>query len=102
MPTTPHLEPSQPPSLDPVPPGPGPTPAQPDPPLDPPEPSPSPRVPGIGPLPVIPSDKAERPDGLAFDVEPGADLTGVPVGDQAPSHPGAERTQATVKESGMA
>jgi hypothetical protein len=51
-------------------------------------------------MPVTPSDRTERPDGLAFDVEPGADLTGVPVGDQAPSHPGAEHTQQTVRESG--
>ncbi len=52
------------------------------------------------PLPVIPSDEAGRPEGLAFDVEPGADLTGVPTGDQAPAHPGAARTEETVTESG--
>ena len=53
-----------------------------------------------GPLPVTPSDKSERPEGLAFDVEPGADLTGVPVGDQTATHPGAARTEDTVRESG--
>jgi hypothetical protein len=52
------------------------------------------------PLPVTPSDKAERPDGLAFDVEPGADLSGVPAADQAPSHPGAAHTQQVVRETG--
>jgi len=53
-----------------------------------------------GPLPVTPSDKTERPEGLAFDVEPGADLTGVPVGDQTATHPGAAHTEETVRESG--
>ncbi len=52
------------------------------------------------PLPVTPSDETGRPEGLAFDVEPGADLTGVPTGDQIPRHPGASRTQETVTESG--
>lgn len=52
------------------------------------------------PLPVVPSDKAERPEGLAFDVEPGADLTGVPTGGQVPGHPGAARTEQAVRESG--
>jgi hypothetical protein len=51
-------------------------------------------------LPVTPSDKAERPEGLAFDVEPGADLTGVPTGEQVPGHPGAARTERTVREAG--
>lgn len=53
-----------------------------------------------GPLPVTPSDKTERPEGLAFDVEPGADLTGVPAGDQSPDHPGAAHTEQTVRETG--
>jgi hypothetical protein len=53
-----------------------------------------------GPLPVMPSDKTERPEGLAFDVEPGADLTGVPVGDQTARHPDAAHTEETVRESG--
>ena len=52
------------------------------------------------PLPVTPSDHAERPEGLAFDVEPGADLTGVPVGDQAPRNPGAAHIEETVREKG--
>ena len=52
------------------------------------------------PLPVKPSDKTERPEGLAFDVEPGADLTGVPVGDQTARHPDAAHTEETVRESG--
>jgi hypothetical protein len=55
---------------------------------------------GPDPLPVVPSDKAERPEGLAFDVEPGADLTGVPVGDQAPRNPGAAHIEETVREKG--
>jgi hypothetical protein len=52
------------------------------------------------PLPVTPSDKAERPEGLAFDVEPGADLTGVPVGEQTPRNPGAAHVEETVREKG--
>lgn len=52
------------------------------------------------PLPVTPSDKAERPEGLAFDVEPGADLTGVPTGEQVPRLPGAARTEQIVREAG--
>jgi hypothetical protein len=41
-----------------------------------------------------------RPEGLAFDVEPDADLTGVPVGDQRPRNPGAEHIEETVRETG--
>ncbi len=41
------------------------------------------------PVPVTPSRETERPEGLAFDVEEGTDLPGVPVGDQAPHNPGA-------------
>jgi hypothetical protein len=52
------------------------------------------------PVPATPSDKAERPEGLAFDVEPDADLAGVPIGRQVPGHPGAARTEQTVRESG--
>lgn len=52
------------------------------------------------PLPVTPSDQAERPEGLAFDVEPGADLTGVPVGDQTPRNSGAAHIEDTVREKG--
>lgn len=36
------------------------------------------------PNPVTPSENTERPEGLAFDVEDGADLPGVPTGDQHP------------------
>jgi hypothetical protein len=36
------------------------------------------------PAPVTPSEHTERPEGLAFDVEDGADLAGVPTGDQRP------------------
>jgi hypothetical protein len=52
------------------------------------------------PLPVTPSDKTERPDGLAFDVEKGTDLPGVPTGDQRPSHQGAAHTEQVVTEKG--
>jgi hypothetical protein len=37
-----------------------------------------------GPVPVTPSEKTERPEGLAFDVEEGVRLPGVPTGDQHP------------------
>jgi hypothetical protein len=53
-----------------------------------------------GPLPVTPSGRTERPEGLAFDVEPGAGLTGVPAGDQSPDHPGAAHTEQAVRETG--
>ena len=56
------------------------------------------RVPGT--LPVTPSGRTEQPEGLAFDVEPGADLTGVPADDQSPDHPGAAHTEQTVRETG--
>jgi len=36
------------------------------------------------PAPVTPSEGTERPGGLAFNVEEGADLPGVPTGDQHP------------------
>jgi hypothetical protein len=49
---------------------------------------------------AAPSENTERPDGLAFDVEPGTDLPGVPVGDQTPSNPDAARTEEVVRESG--
>jgi len=50
--------------------------------------------------PVTPSEETERPEGLAFDVEKGADLPGVPVGDQTPRNPGAAHTEQVVRESG--
>jgi hypothetical protein len=37
---------------------------------------------------------------LAFDVEPGADLIGVPTGDQTPRNAGAEQIEKTVRERG--
>ena len=49
---------------------------------------------------VTPSGETERPEGLAFDVEKGADLPGVPVRDQAPGNPGAARTGQAVRERG--
>ena len=52
-------------------------------------------TPDVKPVPVTPSAGTERPEGLAFDVEEGADLSGVPVGDQAPANPGAGRTEGS-------
>jgi hypothetical protein len=49
---------------------------------------------------VTPSEETERPEGLAFDVEKGADLSGVPVGDQTPGNPGAGHTEQVVRETG--
>jgi hypothetical protein len=49
---------------------------------------------------VTPSEDTERPDGLAFDVEKGADLAGVPVGDQTASNPDAAHTEQVVQETG--
>jgi hypothetical protein len=51
-------------------------------------------------VPVTPSEKTQRPEGLAFDVGKGADLPGVPVGDQTPKNPGAARVQEAVRETG--
>jgi hypothetical protein len=51
-------------------------------------------------VPVTPSEETERPEGLAFDVEKGAGLPGVPVGDQTPNNPGADHTEQVVRESG--
>jgi hypothetical protein len=47
-------------------------------------------------MPLTPSRETERPEGLAFDIEKGASLPGVPVGDQAPKNPGA----APMREKG--
>jgi hypothetical protein len=49
---------------------------------------------------VTPSEETERPEGLAFDVEKGADLSGVPAGDQTPRNPGAAHTEQAVRERG--
>lgn len=54
----------------------------------------------VQPLPVTPSEKTQRPEGLAFDVEKGADLSGVPVGDQTPQNPGAGQVEEAVRETG--
>jgi hypothetical protein len=54
----------------------------------------------VQPLPVTPSEKTQRPEGLAFDVEKGADLSGVPVGDQTPRNPGDARVEEAVRETG--
>jgi len=51
-------------------------------------------------VPVTPSEETERPEGLAFDVEKGADLPGVPVGDQTPRNPGVGHTEQVVRETG--
>jgi hypothetical protein len=51
-------------------------------------------------VPVTPSEETERPEGLAFDVEKGASLPGVPVGGQTPRNPGAGHTEQVVQESG--
>ena len=49
---------------------------------------------------VPPSGETEKPEGLAFDVEKGASLPGVPVGDQTPKNPGTARTAQAVRERG--
>ena len=53
-----------------------------------------------GPLATPSSGEMPRPEGLAFDVKPGSDLTGMPAGDQIPRNPGAEHTEETVRETG--
>ncbi len=47
----------------------------------------------LDPVPVTPSRETERPAGLAFDVEKGADLPGIPTGDRTPKNPGAAPAQ---------
>jgi hypothetical protein len=56
----------------------------------------------LSPVPVTPSRETERPAGLAFDVEKGADLPGVPAGDQTPKNPGAAPEQETGGGVGLA
>ena len=51
-------------------------------------------------VPVTRSEETERPEGLAFDVEKGVGLPGVPVGDQTPKNPGAGHTEQVVRETG--
>lgn len=122
--TTPPLDPPQPnPPLPPDPglPTPSPVPPEPQPPgpspvPEPGPPQPDPPMPGpvtydpadaaanrhqaAGPLAAPSSDEMPRPEGLAFDVKPGSDLTGVPTGDQIPRNPGAEHIEETVRETG--
>ena len=54
------------------------------------------------PVPVTPSRETERPAGLAFDVEKGADLPGVPAGDQTPKNPGAAQSTGNGGGVGLA
>jgi hypothetical protein len=56
----------------------------------------------ISPVPVTPSRETERPAGLAFDVDKGADLPGVPAGDQSPKNPGAALAQEVGGGVGLA
>jgi len=49
--------------------------------------------------PVTPSEDTVRPEGLAFDVEQGADLAGVPVGDRRATNPAVGDDQG-VQEGG--
>jgi hypothetical protein len=50
--------------------------------------------------PVTPTPDTARPEGLAFDVEKGAELPGVPAGDQTPRNPGAAHIEQVVRENG--
>ena len=56
----------------------------------------------LNPAPVTASRETERPAGLAFDVEKGADLPGVPTGDQTPKNPGAAPAQEMGGGMGLA
>lgn len=47
----------------------------------------------LHPVPVTPCRETDRSAGLAFDVEKGAGLPGVPAGDQTPKNPGAAPAQ---------
>jgi hypothetical protein len=52
------------------------------------------------PMPVTPSSGTERPEGLAFNVIEGADLAGVPKGDQTSRNPAASSSTEQAKASG--
>ena len=52
--------------------------------------------------PVTPSEETQRPVGVAFDVEEGADLPGVSVGDQTPDNPHAATTEEKGTGVGLA
>jgi hypothetical protein len=47
----------------------------------------------LNPVPVTASRETERPAGLAFDVDKGIGLPGVPAGDQTAENPGAAPAQ---------
>jgi hypothetical protein len=49
---------------------------------------------------VTSSENTRRPDGLAFDVDNGTELPGVPAGDQTARNPGAAHTEQVVRETG--
>lgn len=51
-------------------------------------------------IPVTATSDTVRPEGLAFDVEEGTELPGVPIGDQRPANENAEEIDATVRETG--
>lgn len=104
------------PSPSPVPPVPHPPQPDPAPIPEPGPPLPEPPLPGLaaydpadaaanrhqapGPLATPSSGEMPRTEGLAFDVKPGSDLTGMPTGDQTPRNPGAEHIEETVRETG--
>lgn len=48
---------------------------------------------------IFGTHNTERPDGLAFDVEKGDDLSGGPVGDHTASNPDAAHTEQAVRET---
>jgi hypothetical protein len=53
------------------------------------------------PIPVAqPYQDTTKPEGLAFDVDKDADMSGVPVGDQTAHHQGASHTEDVVREAG--
>jgi PRC-barrel domain protein len=56
----------------------------------------------LNPVPVTPSRETERPAGLAFDVEKGVELPGVPTGDQTAKNPGTAPAQETGGGVGLA
>jgi len=51
-------------------------------------------------MPVTPSEETERPEGFAFDVKKGSDLSGMPVGDQRPRNPEAPHMDEAIQETG--
>jgi hypothetical protein len=49
---------------------------------------------------VTATSDTERREGLAFDVEPGTELPGVPTGDQRPANENAAEIEENVRETG--